>query len=494
MTDISNDTSIRIAVLHFSHETVTFLPTDTTLDDFLYEGSPVGGEQLLQSDPTGYMGGFVKVAREHYGVKLVGIDSPLWPKTGTGSGWIMREAYEHFATRMVTELLAQGPFDGIYMVLHGAMAVRGVERPEADLARRVREVVGSRVCIAATFDPHGNEDESFLKSANLAYVDKYYPHYDSYLQGTRAARGLIRAIRGDYLPVHASRKVPILSPTVLQWTGAPAWMALAQRALTWEAREPDACVNVFFGFPWADVPDVGMTIQAITNNTPELAARIVDDMAAYAWRQRASLLADPGLHSIADGVEAALAAVARNSTPVVIADHSDRSGAATWLLSECLEQETSKTLFATIVDPDTIDRLHASGSTPGYTFDMLIGGRVDASAGVPVRIQGTLEAIADDWATIRFGKGNLLILSRNLVQITEPGELHRYRVSAEHFEIIAIKSRVHFRRGFDDTGFAREIILVEPTDPFLGTVRLTGLDYRAIQLDHFYPYGEPSFP
>ena len=34
---------IRIAVLHFAHETVTFLKNDTTLDDFIYPGSPAQG-------------------------------------------------------------------------------------------------------------------------------------------------------------------------------------------------------------------------------------------------------------------------------------------------------------------------------------------------------------------------------------------------------------------------------------------------------------------
>ena len=38
---------IRIAVLHFSHETVTFLKNDTTLEDFTYPGSPAKGEALL---------------------------------------------------------------------------------------------------------------------------------------------------------------------------------------------------------------------------------------------------------------------------------------------------------------------------------------------------------------------------------------------------------------------------------------------------------------
>src|SRR5881296_1135011 len=77
--------AIRIAVLNFVHETVTFLPNDTTLDDFVHDGSPAGGEALLAREPRSYMGGFVKVAREHAGVELVGIESPLWPRTGTGS-------------------------------------------------------------------------------------------------------------------------------------------------------------------------------------------------------------------------------------------------------------------------------------------------------------------------------------------------------------------------------------------------------------------------
>jgi len=69
-----NHPSIRIAVLHFSHETVTFLKNETTLDDFIYAGSPAQGEALLGSYPKSYMGGFVKMAREFDGVELIGIE------------------------------------------------------------------------------------------------------------------------------------------------------------------------------------------------------------------------------------------------------------------------------------------------------------------------------------------------------------------------------------------------------------------------------------
>ena len=41
---------IRIAVLNFAHETVTFLPNDTTREDFIYQGSPAKGEALLAWD------------------------------------------------------------------------------------------------------------------------------------------------------------------------------------------------------------------------------------------------------------------------------------------------------------------------------------------------------------------------------------------------------------------------------------------------------------
>jgi microcystin degradation protein MlrC len=413
--------SMRIAVLHFSHETVTFLKNDTTLEDFTYPGSPAKGEALLKFDSRNYMGGFVKMAREFDGVELVGIESPLWPKTGTGSGWVTQDAYETFVGKMIAELKAEGPFDGAYLCVHGAMGVRGVARPEAELARRVREVIGPNAFIAATFDLHGNEDEEFLKYADMAFTVKYFPHYDGYLQGERAARTLVRAIRGDYTPSHVTVKVPIISPTVLQWTGASPWSDLVQRALVWEATEPDVYINVFFGFPFADVPDVGMTIQVLTSGNPELATKISRDMAETAWRHREALLNSTRVHTIPEGVALAKQAMRSGETPVVLADHSDRSGSATWLLREIVAQDLSNTLIATIADAKATARLKAQGANAGDVFDMEIGGYADESAGEPVRIKGTIlravEGYNQFWVVVEFGRVNVLILSTYLVRV-----------------------------------------------------------------------------
>ena len=306
----------------------------------------------------------------------------------------------------------------------------------------MRDTVGPTVPIAATFDPHGNEDAEFLRHADLAFTVKYYPHYDSRLQGERAARILIRAIRADYKPAHVTIKVPIISPTVLQWTGASPWMDLVQRALTWEAREPDVTVNVFFGFPWSDVPDVGMTIQVITNDDADLAKRIGDDMAQTAWRLRYALLTTAKVHLIPDGVALAKQAVAAGETPVVLADHSDRSGYATWLLREIVAQGLSNTLIATVTDAEAIATLTAQGAKPGDAFDMAIGGRADVSAGDPVRIIGTVRRVGpglrpeQTWISVGFGRGNLLVISPYLTEVTDPAWLH---LAPEDFQVIAIK-------------------------------------------------------
>jgi microcystin degradation protein MlrC len=493
-----NHRPIRIAVLHFCHETVTFLKNDTTIEDFTYPGSPAKGEALLQSDPKFYMGGFVKMAREFDGVELVGIESPLWPKTYMGSGWVTQDAYETFVGGMIAELESGAAFDGVYLCLHGAMAVRGVARPEAELARRVRQAVGPKAFIAATFDLHGNEDEAFLTHADMAFTVKYFPHYDQYLQGERAARTLVRAIRGDYVPTHVTTKIPIITPTVLQWTGASPWMDLVQRALIWEAREPDVYINLFFGFPFADVPDVGMTVQVLTNGNPELARTISRDLAETIWRQRKTLLGSTKVHSIPEGVALAKRAVQNGEMPVVLADYSDRSGYATWLLREIIAQDLSNTVIATIADAATTAKLKAQDAKAGDPFDMEVGGLADESAGEPVRIRGTIlnavEGHGQFWVCVRFGRDNVLVLSTYLVQIVEPFSLEELGLDPNAFQIMAIKSRVHFRRGFDDNGFAKTILLVEPTEPFLGTVHLDKLPYENVDLKRYYPYGNPTFP
>jgi hypothetical protein len=51
---------------------------------------------------------------------------------------------------------------------------------------------------------------------------------------------------------------------------------------------------------------------------------------------------------------------------------------------------------------------------------------------------------------------------------------------------------VHFRRGFDETGFAPTILVAEAPEPFVGTTFLDALPYENVDLGGLYPYGTPA--
>ena len=140
------------------------------------------------------------------------------------------------------------PVDAVQLSLHGAMATRDVPRPEAEIAKRVRELVGPDIPISGTFDLHGNEDGEFLKWANAAFVTKRFPHYDAPLQGERSANFLYRSVKNKFKSTTATRKPGILTATVLQWTGAEPASTIMERARRWENRNKDVFVVFFLVF------------------------------------------------------------------------------------------------------------------------------------------------------------------------------------------------------------------------------------------------------
>lgn len=485
---------LRIAVAKYQHETCTFCPGgDTQVEDWLRQSEPISGEALLESG--GYMRGFAQRAREFGDVELVPLTSPDGVFGGSSRSWNTRETFDHFLDAMLAELEDQLPVDAVYLALHGAMAVRDVPRPEAEIARRFRERVGPDVPIAATFDLHGNEDGEFLRHADFSFVTKRYPHYDAYIQGERAARALRLAARGEYVSTTATRKPGVVTATVLQWTGQSPSMEIMERARRWEAREADAYVSVFYGYPWSDVPDVGATVQVMTNDDQALADRIADDMDDFIWRVREEFAVGsyPGPSEAARLVADA---VAQGETPVAVGDHSDRPGDATHILAAFQQAGLRKALYGTITSPATLEALAASGARPGDPFDMEIGG-FTPSGGAPYRVQGVLEHLGagfghDTVAAVSFGDGNLVFLTPTYTQVLYPEAFRLGEIDPADYDVFVVKSRVHFRRGFDETGFAPTIVVVEAPEPFVGTTFLDALSYENVDLGTLYPYGTPE--
>lgn len=481
-----DDENFRVGVVTFFMETCTFCPRPTGIAEWEFYGPPRRGDEVLRIGS--YIGGFVRRTNEIGGIDLVGIYSPRNPVGGSSGSWVTPEAFEKYTNGIVQDLRRAGHLDGVFLALHGAMAVTGVAKPEAEIVRRVRRAVGN-VPIVVTLDLHANVDRELSDVADAIFITKHFPHYDTGYQGERAARMMWRILRGDYRPTMATRKPGLVTPSVLQWTGESPALNIMERARVWEFLEEDAFVSVAFGFAYADVPDVGATVMVVTNNDQEKANEIAEDLSDYIWRMRDRFF-EKGVPKTEEGVREAIEAVRDGRRPVVIADHADRLGDATWILEELIRQDAGNFVIATLYDKDAIEEIREAGGV-GQRVQLEVGGFTDHFSGDPVPIDGVVEYLGswsrhDAVATVRFGQNNRVILTPTLQQITTPGIFRSLNIPLEELDIIVLKTRVHFRRGFYDTGLAGHVVLIDA--PGWGPADLTELDYQNVP-DHVYPIG-----
>lgn len=168
------------------------------------------------------------------------------------------------------------------------------------------------------------------------------------------------------------------------------------------------------------------------------------------------------------------------------------------ILREIIAQDLGGVIVATLRDERTLAKLMRAGAKPGDPFDGEVGGFVlTPASGKPVRIRGTVVYVGSQTAlprhkepvaAIEFGRGNLLVLTSELVQVVDPEQLRFGPVDPRRYTGWVLKSRAHFRRGFDDTGYARKILIVDAPGPYLGTVHLDALPYKHVELGKFFPF------
>jgi len=103
-------------------------------------------------------------------------DSPLrrravWIPTIVGhalpGGAVTREAYESLVGKTLDSLKKYAPYDGLYFDIHGAMSVLGLDDPEGDFIKRIRQVVGKATIISTSMDLHGNVSMALAENTDL---------------------------------------------------------------------------------------------------------------------------------------------------------------------------------------------------------------------------------------------------------------------------------------------------------------------------------------
>ncbi len=473
----------RIAVLSFVHETCTYCPDPAGLDDWLATGPPTD-KILGGGSGYGYIDGFEQRMAAYGGVELVGITSPAgMPVGGTSRSWNSMEVWDYYTGLMIRDLESKGPFDGIHLALHGSMAVAGIARPEAELARMVRRILDTEVVITVSLDLHACVDAELVAedAADAVFAVKRFPHYDAALMGQRAADVMIRILQGSYTPVVATRKPGLITPSFFQGTVRYPAREIMERARRWENREKDVYVSVNFGFAYADVPDNGASVYVVTNGDQELADRIADDMNQFIWRHRKDFVFKD-IYNVEEGVSHALLSVVNHKTPVVIADGCDRTGGATWIANELIRQGASNFAIGTLADREFFDMMHARDIAPGHRSGPIeVGGTTDGFAGEPVRLDDAIiEFIDSQYIVLLFGDNNRIVVTPALMQITTPQWHARVGIDFNQLDIVVHKTRVHFFRGYYETGIAGEeypgtIVKIEV--PGWGPADITKINY-----------------
>jgi len=490
---------MRIAVASFSHETLTFCPEATTLEAW-EEGEIRYGPDALdtEGEGKGYITGFKAAAEGEEDVDLVGVLRTGWPATTGYGSWITTEAFDTITGRITRRLEELRRVDGVLLALHGAMAVTNVARPEAEIVRRARRVVG-RVPIMVTLDLHANEDVELDHAADAVFILKTYPHLDAHEIGERAARCMTETARGNFKPVTAFRKPGIVSASVFQASEYYPMKAVYDRCREWEAKGV-YCASVAPGFAYADVRDIGASIFVVTDGDHELAEAAAQDLNDLMWSIRGELTRKlPGAR---EGVAEVIRMVREGKKPVIIAYHDDRLGDGTHVLRELIDQGAKNWCSTGIADPGALKMLGENRKV-GDIVTVKVGGWVHPISGEPVEITGRVEYLGGaDWvetgpmgrgaemhvdlvASINLGENRHVVITEGLSAPMSTDPLKAIGLDVNSFDIVEIKSRVH-HKAYWDTWSAVDF----PVDPpGLGPADLAILHYENAPWDA-YPIGE----
>lgn len=169
-----------------------------------------GARRYADSNFT--VAGFYEVAQE-LGFELV----PLMMAITGPIGTITADAYGRLSEEMFGMLKAQGPFDGVFIVNHGAGVSEEHPDMEGTFAAGIRRLVGPEVTVAACLDMHANISEKLVEALDICTVWRTCPHVDTRERAAHTARLLHRTMEGEIEPVMWLEKPPLVVSIVKQY-------------------------------------------------------------------------------------------------------------------------------------------------------------------------------------------------------------------------------------------------------------------------------------
>lgn len=498
---------MRIGIAGLAHETHTFLPETTGRGPF--DEDAVSGQALLEhfQGTNTAVGGFIsRLDVDPAEVTVV----PAVHTRGGVSGTVEDHVFEHYATRIV-DSFADQDLDGILLYLHGAMVTDERTDPETDLVRWLRASVGSDVPIVAAMDLHGNVGQEFIRAIDGLAAYHSSPHVDQRRTGERAAALLLATVEGTRSPTMGITQPGLVVPSVFTATTVPPAKDIVARAITWQTnpelhdvslrgRADDVLdVSVFFGFAWADVPQLGMSVVAVTDDDADLADAIATDIAEYAWGHRDDLTQPDSLRSVDAGVDHALRVGRQAENPVLLLDHADRLAETTYVLRALLERDVDSVAVPLVHDPEAVKVCAEVGV--GAEVTLPVGSKSSPRGGGPVEVSGTVDYLGrveytspgplNEGEPVTHGQTAVIDADGCWIQVTsemdgagltDTAPIEEYGYDPTDFDVIVSKSKTHFRAVFED--LASEIVIVDA--PEYSPADLSHYTYERVT-DGVYP-------
>ena len=477
----------RIAVGGFQHETNTFAPQRATWEDF--ERADAWPPFLRGAEMIAAVEGFnIPIAGAIKTLRAVGHEIvPLSWCSAPPSSYVEKEAYEKVAGWIIEDLEAKGPFDAVYLDLHGAMVAEHYEDGEGELMRRVRAVVGDKIPLVASLDYHTNMTPDMVKYATAMVGYRTYPHIDMADTGSKAAELLDRLLKEKRVLHKAFRQIDFLIPLVWQCTlldpakGIFDLLEAIERG-TDSRGAPSGSHNQGIvslthtpGFPPADIKECGPAL--VVYGYDKAATEAAADRLAAAIKAKEKAFAGK-LWSADDAVIEAMRLAKTATKPVILADVQDNPGTGgtsdtVGLLRALIAHKAKGAVIGMIVDPQAAEAAAEAGE--GAILERGVGAVVGFAGETPVEASwrvvklgsGIFTGTGPFYNGARFQIGPMalltdeasgvsVVLACKRVQAADQEMFRHVGVEPSKVPILALKSTVHFRADFQPIA---EIIL-----------------------------------
>ncbi|MDW5318439.1 M81 family metallopeptidase [Rhizobium sp. PL01] len=391
---------MRIAVGGIHTECSTYSPVLMAVEDFrvLRDAGLLGAEYFNFLDAGGI---------EHV---------PLLHARAVPGGPVSRVAYDAFKEEFLAKLKAALPLDGLYLAMHGAINVEGMDDAEGDWISAARTVVGPDCPIAASYDLHGNVSQRIIDQLDIFAAYRTAPHIDVRETMVRAWSMLVETLRTGIRPGVAWAKVPLLLPGECTSTEDEPAKSIYLSLPAFDAQPGILDANLMIGYVWADEPRA-TACAVVTGTDKASASKAAEDIAQQYWNAREKF----GFGPVTGPLEEMLdIAAATGTSPVILADSADNPtgggvGDRADVLRALIARDWQGALLAGITDRPAVDACFAAGE--GASLAIRIGGSLDP-ASTPADVTATVlrlndsNVAADRQAVVSVGGITIVLAAR----------------------------------------------------------------------------------